>query len=178
MSQSSPARKQSNLFGLIALVIAAFTLVVPLFLLSRLLIPGAILAMIGLAKDGNKIFSGAAIVLGLLVFYTKYQHDLGGDELDNQRYKVTYEVDCKDCTVRFINASGDTKVESGVYGRWTKSVQANGNTFVNVTAQPNGNDPNASVRLYVNGTYMDGEHSSGNYVAASASCQPRDYDNK
>ncbi|MVM31165.1 hypothetical protein GO755_14075 [Spirosoma sp. HMF4905] len=43
---------------------------------------------------------------------------------------------------------------------------------------PNGADPTASVRLFVNGTYMAGQRSSGHYLAAFASCRPRDYYDK
>jgi hypothetical protein len=160
------------------MVIVLIAWVTPLFLIIRLLIAVTALAIIGLVRDRNKIFSGLAIGIGLGLYFLRYQHELGGDKLDNQRYEVRYEVDCKDCTVRFTNSSGTTDEEEGVYGGWKKTIQANGNVFIDITAQPNGDDPDATVRLYVNGTYIAGERSSGHYLAASASCRPRDYYDK
>ncbi|WP_461086491.1 hypothetical protein [Spirosoma flavus] len=178
MKQSVQNSKRSNAFGLLASAFALIGWAVPIEFLFRLLILVAACAIIGLASDRTKLFSGLAIGMGLLLYFTRYRYDLGADDLDKQRYEVRYEVDCQDCSVRFTNSSGGVDEEKGVHGGWSKVIEAPGNLLIDLTAQPNGANPTASVRLFVNGVYMAGEHSSGRYLAAFASCRPRDYYDK
>ena len=178
MSQSVQKPKRSNAFGLLALAVALIGWAIPIELLVRLLIVAAACAIIGLASDRTKLLSGLAIGMGLVVYFIRYRYDLGADALDTQRYEVRYEVDCQDCSVRFTNSSGVVAEEKGVRGGWKKVIHAPGNLFIDLTAQPNGADPRASVRLFVNGVYMAGARSSGAYLAAFASCRPRDYYDK
>jgi len=134
----------------------------------------AAFVIIGFMRDGNKIFSTIAMLLGGFLFFMLVKQEINEDEQNNGMYSVRYEVDCTHCDVSYTNSSGGTDKESEVKGTWSQTVEIRGDEFVYLSASNEPDSYSAGVRIYVNDKFVDGERSSGQYSSASVSCQPKD----
>ncbi|GAB4042584.1 hypothetical protein GCM10028810_01950 [Spirosoma litoris] len=145
------------------------------------LIALAAFIILGFIRDGSKVFSSIALVIGVALLFVIYQNDLAQEtreairkEQDDALYTVRYETACSDCNVRYTNRSGGTDAEKSVPVRWSRTLQIKGNQFINFSAQNTNYSGKIFVRLYINDKLFKEESSSGEYAIANISCRPKD----
>ncbi|GAB3783280.1 hypothetical protein GCM10028818_40940 [Spirosoma horti] len=183
MNQTAP--KNSSTFGIIAIVTAIIAFNTPRFMLSMVLIALAAFTIIGFVRDGNKIFSSIALLIGLFLLYAIYQDeairaDNEAAELENasKLYSVKYEVICPKCSATYTNATGGSDEDEVTSVSWSKTLSIRGDQYVHLSAQNSDYGGKVTAYIYVNDHLMATEESTGEYKIASVSCQPKDVYNK
>lgn len=158
--------KNSSVFGIIAIVIGVLALFTPKLLLTPVLGAAVIFMIIGFARDGSKVASTISLIVVVFMFYILF------DEVASEisEYRVTYEVECKECSVRYVNSTGGTTEEENVRGFFSTHETVLGKDFIRVSAQnEKGAEGEITSRIKVNGILLEEETSSGKYAIASVS---------
>lgn len=164
---------KSSTFGIIALIISVFLFFTPRFLLSLGMMALAVFTIIGLIRDGTKVFSVIAMLLGGTIFYFLVNESMSAIE----QYEVEYRVFCGECTVNYTNSTGGTdKVEASA--NWSRTITAKGEDFLYLSVQNGQGSTRAKAAIYINGKLLKEEVSSGEYTIASASGRPMDINGK
>lgn len=168
--ESQANKQNSNVFGIIALVIAIISLFTPRIFLTLVLLALAIFTILGFVKDNSKIFSFLALGIGGFIFFSLFSDALKSE----QSYSITYKVTCKECEVRYTNETGGNDKVELVYGGWSKDITAKGDDFLHLSAQNHDCADPIHASISINGKMVKAETSTGKYSIASTSCRPKD----
>jgi hypothetical protein len=132
----------------------------------------AIFTVLGLIRDGSKIPSVIALVIGGLIFFSEVNEAKRSIDI----YSVEYQVECYKCEVSYINTTGGTNKVEDVTGSWTMTLQFKGDDFIKVSGQNQGVDEEITARILVNGRLFKEEKSKGNYQIAGVYGTPKNID--
>ncbi|AXE16251.1 hypothetical protein DR864_00465 [Runella rosea] len=133
----------------------------------------AVFALIGLIRDGSKMFSILSIIIGGFLFFLIAKESV--DEVSD--YSVEYRVDCRECDISYTNSTGGTDKAGGYVG-WSRRITAKGGDFLYINAQNGSEGGSVKASIYVNNILVKSETSSGEFSIASASCRPVDVNTK
>lgn len=164
--------KKSSTWGTIALIIGVISLFTPRLFLSIIMIALAIFTVLGLIRDGSKIPSVIALIIGGLIFFSEVNEAKKSIDI----YSVEYQVECYKCEVSYINTTGGTNKVEDVTGSWTMTLQFKGDDFIKVSGQNQGIDKEIVARILVNGRLLKEEKSQGRYEIAGVYGTPKNID--
>lgn len=166
--------KRSSTFGIIATVVGLLAYMTPKIFLSIVLIALAAFVIIGFIRDGSKIFSTLGLLLGLGIIYMLFK------EASNEQasYTIRYEVSCFSCDVNYTNPSGGSDQDKNGGRYWTKTITAQGDQFLSLSAQNKETALELSAKIYVNDVLVASESATGEYAMASVNCRPADVNSK
>jgi|GEM_PF-4520690 len=162
---------KSILFGIIALVCAVLSIILPPFFITIPIILGFLFAIIGLFKDSKKWASVIAIVILVFFGFISIKGQFDTEISKSKSYTVRYEVEGKDFDVSYNNESGGMNNEKG-RGYWSKTLILKGDVHAYVTAQNNTGSTKVSVSIYIDGVLKEFATSEGEYSIANVGCFP------
>lgn len=161
-------KRNSSVFGILCLVAAVLGWRTPRLLLDFMYMAIFGFGLIGIIRDGRKVWSIAGMVVGGLLVYAHASTVISEEQVKNKMYLVRYEAACRMCDVSYTNSTGGTDRQESLPG-FSYSVPLRGDDYVNFSAQNSIGDGEVTARLYVNDLLVKTETSSGRYAVASVS---------
>jgi hypothetical protein len=164
-------QNKSITFGIIALVLAIFSVSLPKFYITIPIILGLIFSFIGILKDGKKWAAIIALFILVLFGAMDLMDQSKTAEAKEKTYQITYKVSGASFDVGYNNATGGMDHEKG-RNYWEKKVTLKGTDFAYITGQNTEGSKRVTVNIYIDEVLIKTATSSGEYSIADANCYP------
>ena len=162
-------KPKTNKYGIIALVIAIFSLFVPNFMLTVVMMAVATLMILGFINDRSKTYSFIALIVLVIILFSEFKDTAKG----LSEYTIKYEVTCSDCDISYTNSTGGTDKVDNIIDSWQQEIKFKGDDFVYLSAQNGNTDSEVSVKIYVNNILFKEAKSNGKFSIANVSGKPK-----